>query len=506
MDRLRWFAFSPKSVVQKFLGRHTISVQSSDGVLRGKVSQFQRTFIHSPIATYWYSYMGKHADFAPYELLSSKRFVHATGAYRSVECDYYEILGISKDSTRHEIKKAFHALAKKYHPDANKNNPSAKRKFQEIRDAYETLQDPEKKAQYDRMREGSGRTKNGEYPNRDWDHFRYAHRTLFSDSFHKIFSEIFENETEYLAGDIEVELVLKFSEATKGCTKHLSIDADVPCDSCYGQGHPLDAETKICPTCQGIGRVTIPPFTTTCNTCKGFGRIIKEYCMACKGSGVCKGVREVKVTIPAGVDSGDTIRVPKAGNSGGWGRSSGNLFIKLKARLFFSSLFYLKFFPITMIYLLFKSSHLQHFLVTEDPIFSRQGADLYVDSYISFTQAILAGSVEVPTLSGKMKLRIPKGVQHGQLVLLRGKGLPKSGFLVYHGDQYVRFCINFPLTVTERQRAILEEFEEEMIGENNTSAEGSWWQYWVKHVNGPKFILEFSILMLIFLFLGKVLK
>ncbi|XP_011098846.1 chaperone protein dnaJ 1, mitochondrial isoform X3 [Sesamum indicum] len=435
----RWLACYPKLLVQKFL---TIPVQSSNGVLWGKLSQFHRALIHSPTASRCYSYMGKRADFAPHELLWSKRFLHATAPYCSMERDYYEILGISKDASRDEIKKAFHALAKKYHPDSNKNNPSAKRKFQEIRDAYETLQDPEKKSQYDRMRMSSGRAENAEYPSREWDQFRDAHRAKFSDSFHKIFSEIFENESENLAADIQVELSLTFSEAAKGCTKQLSFEADVPCDSCDGRGHRLDAATKICPTCQGIGRVTIPPFITTCSTCKGFGRIIKEYCVACKGSGVCEGVRDVKVTIPAGVDSGDTIRVPEAGNAGRWGRSPGNLFIKLK--------------------------------VAEDPIFSRRGADIYVDSHISFTQAILGGNIEVPTLAGKIQLQIPKGVQHGKLVLLRGKGLPKNGFLVDHADQYVRFCINFPSTVTERQRAILEEFEEEIMEENSTSAEDNW--------------------------------
>ncbi|KAL0361779.1 UNVERIFIED_CONTAM: Chaperone protein dnaJ 1, mitochondrial [Sesamum radiatum] len=136
-----------------------------------------------------------------------------------MERDYYEILGISKNASRDEIKKAFHALAKKYHPDSNKNSPSAKRKFQEIRDAYE-------------MRMSSGRAENAEYSSRDWDQFRYAHRANFSDSFHKIFSEIFENESENLAADIEVELSLTFSEAAKGCTKQLSFEADVPCDSC----------------------------------------------------------------------------------------------------------------------------------------------------------------------------------------------------------------------------------------------------------------------------------
>ncbi|KAL6572550.1 hypothetical protein OROMI_013508 [Orobanche minor] len=291
----------PKITYPEISYRQAISAQSSNcnGVLCGRLPQLKRAFIHTQAAAYWYSYMGKHDDFATYELLLSKRFFHATGACHSVNRDYYEILGISKDATRDEIKKAFHALAKKYHPDANKNNPTAKRKFQEIRDAYETLQDPDKKAQYERMTERPGRSRSSEYHNSEWDHFKYARRTQFSDSFHKVFSEIFEDETEYLAGDTEVELVLTFFEAVKGCTKHLSIDADVPCDSCYGRGHPLDADTEICPTCQGIGRVTVPPFTSICNTCKGFGRIIEEYCVACKGSGLCKGVREVKVTIPA---------------------------------------------------------------------------------------------------------------------------------------------------------------------------------------------------------------
>lgn len=438
------------------------------------VSHFQRALIHSAGARYWCVTAGKPADYATFRLPSLKRFIHATGACQSVQRDYYAILGISEDANREEIKKAFHVLAKKYHPDANKNIPSAKRKFQEIRDAYETLQDPERKAQYDRMRKSSRRTKNAEYTNWDGGHLKYDHSTHFSDSFQKIFAEIFENETENLSADIEVELILTFSEAAEGCTRHLSFDADVPCDSCDGQGHPLNAEPKRCPTCQGSGRITIPPFATTCSTCKGFGRIIKECCLVCKGSGVCEGVKDVKVAIPAGVDSGDTIHVPKAGNTGGWGRSPSNLFIKLK--------------------------------IAEDPIFSRQGADIYVDNHISFTQAILGGKVEVPTLSGNRQLRIPKGVQHGHLVVLRGKGLPKSGFLIDHGDQYVRFCINFPLAVSDRQRAILEEFEEEIHDGNDTSAEGRWWQSWLQHDTRPKLLLEFSIFILILLLLGKVLN
>ncbi|KAL2504283.1 Chaperone protein dnaJ 1 [Abeliophyllum distichum] len=473
MGRVKWLAFFPKSTLQNFLSRQTFSIKSSicEGVLRGTVPQSHQASFHSPTA-HSCSYIEERAGFATSGHLRTKRFIHATVACRSTSRDYYEILGISKDASQDEIKKAFHALAKKYHPDANKNNPSAKKKFQEIRDAYETLQDPEKKEQYDRMTGHSRRTKNSQYAYEDADSFRYAHRTQFSDSFHKIFSEIFNNGADNFAADIQVDLKLSFSEAVKGCTKHFSFDADVPCDSCHGLGHPLNAKPKPCSTCQGTGRVTIPPFSATCGTCKGFGQIIKDYCGACGGSGVVEGFKDVKVTVPAGVDSGDIIRVPKAGNTGGRGMHPGNLIIKLK--------------------------------VADDPLFSREGADIYLDFNITFTQAILGGKVEVPTLSGKVQLQIPKGVQPGQLVLLRGKGLPKSGFLVDHGDQYVRFRISFPSTVTDRQRAILDEFEkEEIIRENNLSAEGTGWHQMVERLLDPKLLLQFSFFMLIILLLNK---
>ncbi|KAI5654963.1 hypothetical protein M9H77_32150 [Catharanthus roseus] len=407
-------------------------------------------------------------------MFSSKRSIHATGASYSTQRDYYEILGVSKDATREEIKKAFHALAKKYHPDANKNNPSAKRKFQEIRDAYETLQDSEKRAQYDMMKDPSRQAHDFKYATGDAERFRHTYGAHFSDSFHKIFSEIFENEAETFSSDIQVEVLLSFSEASKGCTKHISFDAEVPCDSCNGLGHPPNAQPRVCPTCQGVGSVTFPPFTATCSTCRGSGRIIKEFCRACKGSGVIEAVKDVKVTIPPGVDTGDTIRVPKGGNAGRRGSRPGNLFIKLK--------------------------------VAEDPTFARDGADIYVDSKISFTKAILGGKVGVPTLWGQIQLPIPKGVQHGQVVRLRGKGLPRSGIFVDHGDQYVRFCIKFPIELNERQRAIIEEFaHEEIANENNKSAEGNWLERILDRTMSPKFVVEFSVLMLIFLLIQKLL-
>ncbi|KAG6648795.1 hypothetical protein CIPAW_07G169800 [Carya illinoinensis] len=445
--------------------RHLLASAANDKDFFARVSELR------PQALHRFGFLsGRSVEYATARLPLGIRYIHATGFSSSAERNYYEILGVPENASRDEIKKAFHSLAKKYHPDANRNNPSAKRKFQEIREAYETLQDPEKRAQYDRRTQGS---ENVEYAGGGADGFRYAYRTHFSDSFHKIFSEIFEHETDHFASDIQVELSLSFSEAAKGCTKNLSFDAFMPCDFCHGRGYPLDAKTKVCPTCGGIGRVTIPPFTSTCGTCKGSGQYIKEYCMSCKGSGVVEGVKEVKVTIPAGVDAGDTIRVPGAG-SGGRGSQAGSLFIKIK--------------------------------VTEDPVFTRDGADIYVDSNISFTQAILGGTVDVQTLSGKVQVKIPKGVQPGQLLVLRGKGLPKHGFLVSHGDHYVRFRVNFPTVLNERQRAILEEFAQEEINHaNSNSIEGNWWQPILEHITGPRFMLELSLIMLILLFVKKIM-
>ncbi|XP_040366099.1 chaperone protein dnaJ 1, mitochondrial isoform X7 [Rosa chinensis] len=284
--------------------------------------------------------------------------------------------------------------------------------------------------------------------------------------------QIFEHEFDQVAPDIQVELSLSFSEAARGCTKNLSVTAHVPCDSCDGRGYPLKAKTKVCPICRGIGRVTIPPFTSTCSTCKGSGQIIKEHCMSCGGLGIVEGAREVEVTIPAGVDSGDTIRVPEAGNSGPRGSQPGWLYIKLK--------------------------------VAEDPVFVRDGADVYVDSNISFTQAILGGKVEVPTLTGKTEVKIPKGVQPGEHIVLRGKGLPKHGFLVHHGDQYVRFRVQFPTKINERQHAILEEFvKEEIIHGNSNSNDTDWFQRIIERVMGQRFVLNFSIFLLILFLLSK---
>nr|VDC97847.1 unnamed protein product [Brassica oleracea] len=435
-----------------------------------------------------------------------ERYIHATGVSFSSARNYYDVLGVSPKATREEIKKSFHELAKKFHPDTNRNNPSAKKKFQEIREAYETLGNSERREEYDKVR-----YRNSEYVNNDGsgaERFRRAYQSNFSDSFHKIFSEIFEDQSNPPSPDIRVELTLSLYESLKGCTKRLEFDAYVFCDSCgespqnfkisallhllileiqlwcaefpvkiHGLGHSLDAATRVCPTCRGLGRVTIPPFTAQCQTCKGSGHIVKEHCMSCRGSGVVEATKTVEVVIPAGMESGASVTIDDAGHVRSRTSRPGKLYIKFK--------------------------------VANDSTFSRDGSDIYVDANISFTQAILGGKVVVPTLSGKTEidvrfasseiysifrvwmdfynlaftiwvtcfkfLQIPKGAQPGELLILRGKGLPKQGFFVDHGDQYVRLRVSVPTELNERQRAILEEFaKEEINSELSGSAEGSW--------------------------------
>ncbi|XXG61120.1 hypothetical protein AAC387_Pa04g2854 [Persea americana] len=480
MGRVGRLGFLPKSLLQihrRFLS--TIVPDSHCVVDRryryGGISSLLRAVAYAPtLYGCDTDAFQKPAKFSSLGVLLVKRHFHASGSSYATERDLYEILGVPKDASQDEIKKSFHALAKKYHPDANKNNPAAKRKFQEIRDAYETLRDPKTRAQYDAQLKVHVRSaEKGEHVANDSRGFSYAYEDSFSDSFHKIFSEIFEDETETFADDIQVEISLSFSEAAKGCTKHLSFDAEVPCDSCNGSGHPINARPKVCPMCKGVGRVTLPPFTSTCGACKGFGRIIKDNCLVCKGHGVVEGIKEVNITIPAGVDSGDTIRVPKAGNSGRRGGHPGNLIIRLK--------------------------------VAKDPVFVRDGADIYVDSHMSFTKAMLGGKVDVPTLSGTTQIKIPNGVQPGQLLVLRGKGLPKHSGLFDRGDQYVRFRIHFPSSVNEKQQTLLEEFaREELFYENSSSAKDNWWQHIVDQLAGSRF-MQLAVLILILLLLNRTM-
>lgn len=363
--------------------------------------------------------------------------------------DLYETLGVHRDASEAEIKNAFHKLAKKYHPDLNKGDARAKIKFQEIHDAYEILKDTKRRAEYDRV--GPVGFEQGTSTDRQKTDMNdgFGFQDPFTDDFHKIFSEFFRSGTERPAPNLEVNLQLTFLESVKGCTKHMSFIAPVRCDICKGSGYPPGVNPHICQTCKGVGKVTIPPFTATCVTCKGTGRVVKESCYTCKGSGTVRGLKEIDVNIPAGIESGDIIRVPRAGASGSRGVPPGNLDIKVQ--------------------------------VLDDSIFRRDGEDIYVDACISVTQAIIGGKIKVPTLSGNILLKIPKRVQPGDVLVLRGKGIRKRVGFVDQGDQYIQFRVKFPTKITERQRSILEEIAKEEASQAEDVALGG---SWLDHVIG----------------------
>ncbi|KAJ3700189.1 hypothetical protein LUZ61_003894 [Rhynchospora tenuis] len=455
------------------------------GAKTGEIPEFVRGISHLLQSNYNGLYnFEKCQSYLQAIFLSTGRAFHATAPLGAIEKDYYKILGVPRDASQDDIKKAFLTLAKKYHPDTN-SSQSGKSKFQEIRDAYEILRDPSNRAQYDKRFTGEEEMRYTaddarEFHNRTYqDPFtgsQKAGRDRFSDQFYKIFAEVFDDERGTYAEDVEVVVKLPFAAAVKGAKVELSYAAKVLCDSCDGRGYSVNAKRYVCPNCDGLGKVTIFPFRTTCDLCRGSGRIIKDFCLVCKGVGVIDGMRTVNVEIPAGVDSGDRIRVAEAGNSGRQGVNLGNLILKLE--------------------------------VEKDPVFVRDGSDIYVDARISFTQAILGGTVEVPTLSGKTQLRIPKGVQPGHRVILRGKGLPRGPSEARYldcGDQYVHFRVYFPSSVNERQRAILEEFAlEEATKENNEFFEDNWWQQLVSHLTDPKVVmLGIAIIVLLNLVLGK---
>uniref|UniRef100_A0A0E0PV44 J domain-containing protein n=1 Tax=Oryza rufipogon TaxID=4529 RepID=A0A0E0PV44_ORYRU len=368
----------------------------------------------------------------------SKWIRHSTRQHSSPEKDYYKILGVPKDASQEEIKRAFHSLAKRYHPDTNRGNTAAKRTFQEIRDAYE--------ARFH---------KQGHNP---FAEFYRQNNGPFSSKFYKIFSEVFEHDVDAHANDIEVEVNLSFRDAVKGCMKQVSFSAKNLCDSCDGRGYLANAKMYVCPSCRGAGRVSINPFTSICTSCRGFGKVIKDYCLTCKGSGVVDGMK--------------------------YGLILAIQFMYQRLDIVVDVEPYLE--------------------VASDPVFVRDGADIHVDKKISFTQAMLGGKVEVPTLDGTAEVKIPKGVQPGQVIVLRGKGLPnQAGYL---GDQHVRFRIHFPSMVNERQRALLEEFAvEEATKEQSSFSAGNWWEL-VENMKGQTFLLGLGFLVLVHLLLTKTVN
>ncbi|PIN77269.1 molecular chaperone DnaJ [Candidatus Woesearchaeota archaeon CG10_big_fil_rev_8_21_14_0_10_34_12] len=344
--------------------------------------------------------------------------------------DYYESLGVSKSASKEEIKKAYKKLAKQHHPDLNKESNAAE-KFKEINEAYSVLGDDQKRSNYDRF--GSAEAfQQGGFGQQGFN---------FEDAF-DIFNSFFggnpfssRQRHSRRGADIEAELEISFEESASGIEKKVEINKHVKCKACKGTG-AKDAKLQTCSNCKGSGteqKIFRTPFgvvsqTTTCSECQGQGNIPKENCSKCHGCGVVKEKKQLTVTIPAGVETGSTLRLTNEGEAGEKGGHSGNLYIILK--------------------------------VKPHELFERQGDNIYLEFPITFSQAALGAEVKVPTLEGDVKMKIPAGTESHTLFKLNGKGFQSlNGY--GKGDQIVRIIVKTPNKLSKEQKELFNKLSKE---------------------------------------------
>ncbi|XP_074263974.1 chaperone protein dnaJ GFA2, mitochondrial [Silene latifolia] len=371
--------------------------------------------------------------------LGALRQFHGTSALSK---DFYEILGVNKNATQPELKKAFYGLAKKHHPDMNKDDPDAEKKFQEINKAYEVLKDDQERAAYDQLghdqyvlgkESGGGGFQNGFS---SWEDIFGGFQGA-KDPF-----DIFGNMFSQRKGeDVKLALELSFMEAVQGCTKTVSFKTSLPCETCGGTGVPPGTKPETCRRCKGKGMTFMQkgPITmqTTCMSCSGTGKIYMVHCKSCNGNRVVQGSKSVRLDIIPGVANEETIKVSRSGGADPDGYGPGDLYVIIRVR--------------------------------EDPVFRREGSDIHVDAVLSITQAILGGTVQVPTLTGDVVLKVRPGTQPGQKVVLKKKGIKARGSSSF-GDQFVHFNVTIPATLTPRQRELIEEFAKEEQGDYDKRA------------------------------------
>ncbi|MFT3868522.1 MAG: molecular chaperone DnaJ [Nibricoccus sp.] len=358
--------------------------------------------------------------------------------------DYYELLGVEKNASEDDLKKAYRKKAVQYHPDKNQGNKEAEEMFKKVSEAYEVLKDPQKRAAYDRYGHAAFQQGGGAGPRGAGGMGGGFHDPF--DIFREVFGAggggggaggIFE---EFFGGgggrdggrdgaDLRYDLEITLEEAARGVEKEISFRKAVTCDRCDGSGAEPGSKKVTCPTCRGAGQIRrsggIITFTQTCPTCGGAGSKVEKACTACRGEGRVAKNTKLNVRIPPGVDTGSRLRSVGNGEAGMSGGQAGDLYIVLS--------------------------------VKEHEIFERQGDDLFCEIPIKFTLATLGGTIEVPTLSGKASLKIPVGTQSGTTFRLKSKGLPnlRGG---HHGDQLVRVHVEVPTNLSSEARKKLEEF------------------------------------------------
>lgn len=344
--------------------------------------------------------------------------------------DYYEVLGVNRDASEEEIKKAFKKLAMKFHPDRNPDNPKAEESFKEAKEAYEVLSDDQKRAAYDQYGHAGVDPSIG-----GGGGFGGFNSGNFSDAFGDIFGDIFggarnQRSNVYRGADLRYNLEISLEDAAKGTETKIRIPVQTSCETCHGSGARPGTSPVTCTTCNGHGQVRMQQgffsVQQTCPKCHGTGKMVKEPCPTCHGGGRVKQNKTLNVKIPAGVDEGDRIRLSGEGEAGVNGGPTGDLYVVV---------------------------HLK-----EHPIFQREGANLHCEMPISFSTAALGGEIEVPTLDGAAKMKIPAETQTGSVFRLRGKGI-KPLRSSEHGDLMVHVVVETPVRLTEKQKELLREFE-----------------------------------------------
>ena len=346
--------------------------------------------------------------------------------------DYYEILGVERSADEREIKKAYKRLAMKFHPDRNPDNQEAEEKFKEAKEAYEILTDAQKRAAYDKFGH-AGVDPNQAGPG------GFGGGADFGDVFGDIFGDIFgggrRSQRAARGADLRYNMELTLEEAVRGVSKEIKVPTLVECDECHGSGARSGTSAQTCPTCHGSGQVQMRQgffaVTQTCPHCHGKGKIVTDPCRKCHGDGRVQKTKTLSVKIPAGVDTGDRIRLAGEGEAGEFGAPAGDLYVQVH--------------------------------VKEHPIFVRDGNNLFCEIPISFTTAALGGEVAVPTLDGKVMLKIPGETQTGRMFRLRGKGVRslRSGA---EGDLLCKAVVETPVKLSDEQKELLKQLEDSLNG------------------------------------------
>lgn len=355
-----------------------------------------------------------------------------------VDFDYYEVLGVSRTATQEEIKKGYRRMAMKYHPDRNKGDKHAEEKFKQVGEAYEVLKDEQKRAAYDRYGRSAFNGGAGGPGAGGFGGFGGFDASQFGDM-GDIFSEIFgggharssgQNKQMFRGEDLIYDLDITLEQAAEGYKTKIKVPSWSKCTACGGTGAEKGTKVETCPTCHGSGYVRAGAgffqIQQTCPRCHGTGKYIPHPCHKCHGTGMQEEKKELEITIPAGVDDGNRMRIPDRGSPGQNGGPAGDLYIRIR--------------------------------IKPHDIFERDGQDLHMEMPMSFVTAALGGELEVPTLTGRATLRIPEGTQSGKTFRLRGHGI-RSVRNSEKGDLYVHTTVEIPVNMTAEQKDILKQFD-----------------------------------------------